>query len=80
MCLPAVVSKPESQLLHVWNARMHQIFKSTIHKRKIVGADCAVSSLDSGGLHCEPLGGTNTRIATACEKGGQENKHMSHKG
>ena len=54
-----------------------------IHSPKIMGADCAVSSLETGGLHCEPstqsLGETSIRMATAYEKGGQENKHMGHK-
>ena len=54
-----------------------------IHTRKIMGADCAVSSLEIGGLYCEPstqsLGEKSIRMATACEKGGQENKHMGHK-
>ena len=45
--------------------------------------DCAVSSLETGGLHCEPstqsFGKMSIRMATTCEKGGEETKHMGHK-
>ena len=48
-----------------------------------LGADCAVSSLETGGLHCKPstqsLGKTSIRMATASGEGGQETKHMGHK-
>ena len=56
---------------------------SRIHTPQIVGADRAVSSFETGGLHCEPstqsVGETSFRMATACEKGGQETKHMGQK-
>ena len=57
--------------------------KSSNPHTKNHGADCAVSSLETGGLYCEPstqaLGEKSFRMVTACEKGGQENKHMGHK-
>ena len=69
-----------------WNPTWMECSSATnprIQTTQILGADCAVSSLEIGGLHCEPstqsLGKTSIRMATACEKGGQETKHMGHK-
>jgi len=72
---------PWHEILHEWNARVQQILEYKHHKSW--GADCAVSSLEIGGPDCEPStqswSKTSIRMATACEKGGQETKHMAHK-
>ena len=73
-------SSPWHEILHEWNAREQQILEYTQHKS---WGQTALSSLETGGLDCEPstqsLGKTSIRMATACEKCGQETKHMGHK-
>ena len=61
-----------------WNPIWMECSSATnlrIQTPQILGADCVVSSLETGGLHCEPsaqfLGKTSIRMATACAKGGQ---------
>ena len=48
------------------------MYGTHFHTPRIMGADCAVSSLETGWLHCEPstksLGEASFRMATACEK------------
>ena len=74
-------SSPWHEILHEWNARVQQILEYRQHKSW--GQTALCHHWKTGGLHCEPstqsLGKTSIRMATVCEKGGQETKHMGHK-
>ena len=45
----------------------HVCNKSPIHTRKIMGADCAVSSLGTDRLYCEPSTQSKSKSKSACE-------------